>query len=161
MLRFSIALLAKNEEALLRLPFDDILSFLQNKMFDPYLVYFGCILYFWVSRLSYLQLHSIKTTPTDQQKEADDGFKEKYDVDAFVRDAVHIKITPFMLDAYAHEYEDQLKAKEAHAIEMDALRASNRQLSAQVYVFLVNYVWSLLNVSTDPLGKRLNLVFPN
>ena len=64
-------------------------------------------------------------------------------MDAFVRDAVHIKITPFMLDAYAHEYEDQLRAKEAHAIEMDSLRASNRQLSAQVYVTTFEYVVSL------------------
>lgn len=55
-----------------------------------------------------------------------------FDVDTFVQDAFHIKITPFMLDAYAHEWEDLLRAREAHATEMDALRNTNRSLAAQV-----------------------------
>lgn len=39
-----------------------------------------------------------------------------------------------MLDAYAHEYEDLVRARDAHAIEIDTLRNSNRNLSTQVYV---------------------------
>ena len=59
MLRFSIALLAKNEEALLRLPFDDILSFLQTKMFEPYLVRLDC------SSISQRQTHFSQAKPRE------------------------------------------------------------------------------------------------
>lgn len=37
-----------------------------------------------------------------------------------------------MLDAYAHEYADLVRAREAHAIEMDTLRNNNRALAAKV-----------------------------
>jgi hypothetical protein len=37
-----------------------------------------------------------------------------------------------MLDAFAAEYREALRIKEAHALEADALRNSNRNLSAQV-----------------------------
>lgn len=37
-----------------------------------------------------------------------------------------------MLDAYAHEYADLVRAREAHAIQMDTLRNSNRALTAKV-----------------------------
>lgn len=56
----------------------------------------------------------------------------RYLVDEFVQDAVKVKITPFMLDAYAHEYEDLVRTRDAHAIETDTLRNANRQLAAQV-----------------------------
>lgn len=45
-----------------------------------------------------------------------------------------MKITPFMLDSYAHEYADLVKVRDAHATEMDGLRNSNRNLTAQVCV---------------------------
>lgn len=35
---FSVVLLQKNEEALLRLKFDDILAFLKNRLFQDYIV---------------------------------------------------------------------------------------------------------------------------
>lgn len=35
-----------------------------------------------------------------------DAGKPQYRVDEFVQDAVSLRITPFMLDAYSHEYED-------------------------------------------------------
>jgi hypothetical protein len=37
-----------------------------------------------------------------------------------------------MLDAFAAEYREALRIKEARALEADALRNSNRNLSAQV-----------------------------
>ena len=39
-----------------------------------------------------------------------------------------------MLDNYAHEYEDLVRARDAHKIEMDTLRSTNARLSTQVYV---------------------------
>lgn len=53
-------------------------------------------------------------------------------MDEFVQDAVSLKITPFMLDSYAHEYEDLIRVRDAHALEVDTLRHSNRTLLAQV-----------------------------
>jgi hypothetical protein len=61
-----------------------------------------------------------------------DSKKEAYRVDEFVQDAFSLRITPFMLDSYAHEYEDLVRMRDAHALEMDNLRNSNRILLAQV-----------------------------
>jgi ecotropic viral integration site 5 protein len=55
-----------------------------------------------------------------------------YRVDEFVQDAFSLKITPFMLDSYAHEYEDLIRIRDAHALEVETLRNSNRTLLTQV-----------------------------
>jgi hypothetical protein len=62
----------------------------------------------------------------------EEGGKPTYRVDDFVNDAMSMRITPFMLDSYGHEYQEMVRAREAYAAEMDALRNHNRQLSAQV-----------------------------
>ncbi|EIW83073.1 RabGAP TBC [Coniophora puteana RWD-64-598 SS2] len=103
---FGIVLLQKNEDALLALKFDDILAFLKNRVFDQYQVRSG-------------EAH-------------DDAHKATYNADAFVTDAISLKITPFMLQAYAHEYEDLVRTRDAHATEMDGLRNQNRTLMAHV-----------------------------
>ncbi|PPQ67292.1 hypothetical protein CVT25_005876 [Psilocybe cyanescens] len=102
---FSITLLQKNEEALLSLKFDEILAFLNTKLLDCYLI-------------------------DGESDLADDS--AKYRVDDFVTDAVSLRITPFMLDCYRHEYEDNLREINKHAIQIDELRSSNRSLSSQV-----------------------------
>ncbi|KAH0827877.1 hypothetical protein J3R83DRAFT_3504 [Lanmaoa asiatica] len=104
---FSIVLLQKNEDVLLTLKFDEILSFLKTTVFERYKI------------------------------ESDEGGGEsdplvKYNINEFVQDAVSLRITAFMLDAYAHEYADLVRAREAHAVEMDTLRNSNRVLAAKV-----------------------------
>ena len=55
-----------------------------------------------------------------------------YLVDNFVNGGMSMRITPFMLDSYSHEYHEMIRARDAHAAEMDALRNHNRQLSAQM-----------------------------
>ncbi|KIK67395.1 hypothetical protein GYMLUDRAFT_37508 [Collybiopsis luxurians FD-317 M1] len=102
---FSIALLQKNEDLLLNLKFDDILAFLNTKLFDRY-----------------------KIDP----KEGEEAKEIRYRVDEFVNDAVSLRITPFMLDSYSHEYEEKVRETNKHALEVDELRSSNRALSAQV-----------------------------
>jgi ecotropic viral integration site 5 protein len=62
----------------------------------------------------------------------EEDVKPAYRVDDFVSDAMSLRITPFMLDSYNHEYHEMIRAREARAAEMDALRNHNRQLSAQV-----------------------------
>jgi hypothetical protein len=49
-----------------------------------------------------------------------------------VEDAAALRITPFMLDTYAREYDEMVRVRDARAIEMDELRNSNRSLSAQL-----------------------------
>lgn len=56
-------------------------------------------------------------------------------MDRFVHDAVSLRITPFMLDTYANEYEELVRTRDAHAKEVDDLRNSNRALHNQVYAF--------------------------
>ena len=58
--------------------------------------------------------------------------KPTYRVDEFVQDAISLRITPFMLDSYAHEYAEMIRERDAHAMEVDFLRKSNRNLSTQV-----------------------------
>ena len=45
---------------------------------------------------------------------------------------MNLRITPLILDTFAAEYREALRVKEAHALEVDALRNSNRNLSTQV-----------------------------
>ena len=40
-----------------------------------------------------------------------------------------------MIDNYAHEYGELLRARDAHKIEMEKLQNENQRLVAQVYVF--------------------------
>ncbi|KAF9012346.1 rab-GTPase-TBC domain-containing protein [Cyathus striatus] len=103
---FSIMLLKKNEDILLKLKFDDILSFLNTKLFEQYKI--------------------------DARLEDSGEQTSKYKVDEFIQNAVSLKITPFMLDCYRHEYEDLVRETNKHALEMDQLRNSNRALSSQV-----------------------------
>ncbi|KAJ6499274.1 rab-GTPase-TBC domain-containing protein [Mycena sanguinolenta] len=104
MFGFSVMLLMKNEDLLLALKFDQILAFLNNHLFDRYKI----------------------TSPGGDESNA------KYRVDDFVQDAVSLRITPFMLDAYAREYEERVRETNKHALEVDELRNSNRVLSASV-----------------------------
>ncbi|KAH8990490.1 rab-GTPase-TBC domain-containing protein [Lactarius akahatsu] len=99
---FAISLLQKNEARLLSLKFDELVSFLNIGIVDTY------------------------------KLPVPEGEKATYRVDDFVNDAMSLRITPFMLDSYTHEYSEMIRAREAHAAEMDALRNHNRQLSAQV-----------------------------
>jgi len=106
MFAFSMALLVKNEEALLALKFDQLLGFLNTKVFEVY---------------------ALKSDEENSEPQ-----EAKYDVDQFVQDAIGLKVTPFMLDTYAREYDEMVRTREAHAIEMDSLRNTNRNLSNQV-----------------------------
>ncbi|KAG7449507.1 RabGAP/TBC [Guyanagaster necrorhizus] len=102
---FSIALLRKNEDLLLGLKFDEILTFLNTKLFDRYKA---------------------------QSTESGDSHEVKYNTDEFVNEAVSLRITPFQLDNYSHEYDDIMREANKHKVEMDKLRTANRNLSAKV-----------------------------
>jgi hypothetical protein len=94
---FSINLLKKNEDALLSLKFDEILVFLNNKLFDCYLVCFVCSM----SRRCLTDHLQISEGGSNGENS-----NPRYRLDQFVQDSVSLRITPFMLDSHRHEYED-------------------------------------------------------
>ncbi|WVR03543.1 hypothetical protein IAU60_000535 [Kwoniella sp. DSM 27419] len=107
--RFSLALLQKSEDKLLELEFEQILKFFQSDLFEVY------------------------RTPLQEGKENPDPHdEEQWSANDFVRDAYTIRITPFMLDSYASEWEEQQRSQHRHAAEVDQLRNANRNLSSQV-----------------------------
>jgi hypothetical protein len=146
---FSIILLQKNEEQLLKLKFDQILEYLKSALFDTYRIddpsqlpldpVSAGILTPSTSGLSNSSGFSAPFTDPSRQsrsvhatKHKDNAPRPVYDADRFVQDAFQVKVTPFMLDSFAHEWEDLRRAQTAHAVEMENLRNSNRALAAQV-----------------------------
>jgi hypothetical protein len=92
---FSIQLLRKNEDSLLKMKFDEILAFLNGKLLDAY-------------KVPYPHLHFCFSThqTTPQLSSNGDDEKPLYNTNALVQESVSVPITPFMLDCYRHEYED-------------------------------------------------------
>ncbi|KAF8472924.1 rab-GTPase-TBC domain-containing protein [Russula ochroleuca] len=99
---FALSLLQKNEAKLLSLKFDELVAFLNTGIIDTY------------------------------KNFVEEDEKPTYRVGDFVNDAMSLRITPFMLDSYSHEYQEMIRVRDAHAAEMDALRSHNRQLSVQI-----------------------------
>jgi hypothetical protein len=118
---FSLILLVKNEEKLLSLKFDEILAFLNGPILDVYLV--RNIIFLPIAKLTQILQDTTKEAALE---------KKTYRVDEFVSEAVGLRITPFMLDSYAREYEEMVRSRDAQLMEMDTLRNSNRVLSSQV-----------------------------
>lgn len=102
--RFALALMRRNEDALINLSFEHALAYLKGSdMWDGYEVASG-------------------------RNDA----SPRYDVDSFAREAYSVQISPFTLDGYAAEFEEQVKAANAHRREVEALRLVNRNLAARV-----------------------------
>jgi ecotropic viral integration site 5 protein len=49
-----------------------------------------------------------------------------------MNDSIGMRVTPFMLDNFAHEYEELVRVRDAHVNEVNALRQTNRSLAAQM-----------------------------
>lgn len=98
------------------------------------------------------------SVPVPEKSEDGQEPKPVYKVDEFVQDAVGLRITPFMLDSYAHEYNDMMRVKEAHALEVDELRSSNRNLSQQMCVFLCPQHLNILFPLLLFVGRRMERI---
>ncbi|ODN76152.1 hypothetical protein L202_06074 [Cryptococcus amylolentus CBS 6039] len=107
--RFSLALLKKSEAKLVSLEFEQILNYLQTDLYEVY-----------------------KDSAQDEPAKGGEDDDGMWRADEFVTDAFEIRITPLMLDAYASEWEEQCRAANRHAMEVDHLRNINRTLSGQV-----------------------------
>ena len=125
---FSLVLLQKNEDILLKMKFDEILAFMKTDVFDKYKV---------CSSLFLIEIYLIFFQRFTQIEGAEQGAMEgskgdAYRADEFVQDAVKLRITPFMLDSYAREYEELVRLRDAHSLEVETLRNGNRNLTAQM-----------------------------
>lgn len=115
-LKFGIALMKKNEQALLAIDsLEVLLPFLREKLFDAY----------------------IDTTPSASSlKEAgffgNGGDREVYRANDLVRDASEINITPEMLHQYTLEWVEMDKRETEEAVERETLRSQNIKLAAQL-----------------------------
>ncbi|CCJ28669.1 unnamed protein product, partial [Pneumocystis jirovecii] len=104
-LKFSIALMKKNQEKILSLKFDQLLSFLKEKMFLVYSIHNKTI-----TKLAW------STTITD------------YQVDEFINDAYSIEITESMLSKYAIEYKKMKETEIEKDKEIAFLKSENSSL---------------------------------
>ncbi|KAJ1579384.1 hypothetical protein NDA11_005253 [Ustilago hordei] len=136
--RFAIALMKKNEEKLLQLNFDKAVEFLKLQLFECYrrpdcsssqdgedAEDKTAIQPSRQVRLSTQSTNSSISANGSTQK-------PQYRTNEFVRDAFEIKITPFLLDTYAGEFDVQVRAANAHRREVEALRLVNRNLASRV-----------------------------
>ncbi|PWN49932.1 RabGAP/TBC [Violaceomyces palustris] len=122
--RFALALMKKNEDQLLKLNFEQAVNFLKQSLFDIYLK---------PDLVSSSPSKPNSTIPSGQVPGNSTSERQKtYKTNEFVKDAFQIKITPYMLDTYASEFDEQIRAANAHRREVDALRLVNRNLAAKV-----------------------------
>jgi len=114
-LKFGIVLMGKNAETLIGMGFDTLGPFLKERLFDVYL----------------------DTTPSATSvKEAgffgNGGEKDFYRANQMVQDACAIKITQDMLDRYEREWDEIMRAKKEHEMELETLRRTNASLMIKV-----------------------------
>lgn len=100
--RFAVALMRRSEDALLELNFEGALEYLKGSQL------------------------------VEQYKLETQKGGSEYDVNAFAQEAYAVDISPFTLDGYAAEFDEQVKAANAHRREVEALRLVNRNLSSKV-----------------------------
>ncbi|SPO27637.1 related to GYP5 - GTPase-activating protein (GAP) [Ustilago trichophora] len=146
--RFAIALMKKNEERLLEMHFDKAVEYLKMELFECYrrsdsgsgrssVAELGDATATAVPSGQVRTSTQSPTTTTSPSSTSANGngassSKPRYRTNEFVRDAFDIKITPFILDTYAGEFDVQVRAANAHRREVEALRLVNRNLAARV-----------------------------
>ncbi|TKY84570.1 hypothetical protein EX895_006472 [Sporisorium graminicola] len=124
--RFAIALMRRNEERLLEMGFDQAVQFLKMELFECYRRPTEGVVASGEVRAS------VHSTSSASSSSAAAACKPSYRTNEFVRDAFAVKITPFILDSFAAEFDVQVRAANAHRREVEALRLVNRNLAARV-----------------------------
>uniref|UniRef100_A0A060TAX8 ARAD1D23628p n=1 Tax=Blastobotrys adeninivorans TaxID=409370 RepID=A0A060TAX8_BLAAD len=103
-LRFGVALMRKNSATILSLGFDDLLTFVKEKVFDVYLL-----------------------DPSARRNSA-----SQYLENDLVHDAYEVKVLPVTLRKYESEYAEIHRIERERLEEVESLRQSNGQLTLQV-----------------------------
>lgn len=103
-LRFGVALMRKNSATILSLGFDDLLTFVKERVFDVYLL--------------------------DPSARRNSG--SQYLENDLVHDAYEVKVLPVTLRKYESEYAEIHRIERERLEEVESLRQSNGQLTLQV-----------------------------
>lgn len=143
--RFAVAIMAKNEEHFLSLSFEGALQFLQDGVFDVYKVRIGppgC------GNVDADEMHpgskTLMAAPTTQKRS--NGTRiDSWMMHTHRRCELGLRVpsftllltecsrsTPFMLDTFAMEWQEQCRVTNATAVELDTLRTANRTLTKEV-----------------------------
>lgn len=135
-LKFSIALLEKNEKNLILLQFDDLLQFLKEKLFNYYLI------------------------DNEEEEKTNKITVDKFDVNRFIKDASIVKILPITLKRYSDEYEEIFKQEKERQEEVDELRIRNNQLRKEMRKIEASY--TLLNrehvqIANEMISGRIKI----
>ena len=117
-LKFGIALMKKNAEALLSLQDMSALKvFLNERLFDVYID-------------SAPSAHSILESGFFGNSGGSD--KEVYRADLLVQDACSVKIVPEVLKQYTNDYENRLRLEKEREAEFENLRSANASLALKI-----------------------------
>lgn len=133
-LKFAVALLVRNEEALLRLGFDDLVDFLKERLFDYYL---------------------------EAEDGANPfGASGAYRVDELVADAMRVKVVPEALERYEKEHAEMYRLEKEREEEIEALRTKNAQLTREIRK--LEQLYAMLNkehveVANEMIQGKVNL----
>ncbi|KAK9341660.1 rab-GTPase-TBC domain-containing protein [Lipomyces starkeyi] len=119
-LRFGVALLRRNVDAIVNLEFDALVNFLKNGLFDVYID----------SESSTKHYH--KTPSIFKGSSSSQSQETTYRVNELVADAYAVKILPAALKKYEAEYNEVHKAEVERTEEIENLRTLNGQLTLQI-----------------------------
>ncbi|KAK9390241.1 rab-GTPase-TBC domain-containing protein [Lipomyces mesembrius] len=119
-LRFGVALLRRNVDAIVDLEFDVLVNFLKNGLFDVYID----------SESSTKHYH--KTPSIFKGSNSSQSQETTYRVNELVADAYAVKILPAALKKYEAEYNELHKAEVERTEEIENLRTLNGQLTLQI-----------------------------
>ncbi|KAK9367089.1 rab-GTPase-TBC domain-containing protein [Lipomyces kononenkoae] len=118
-LRFGVALLRRNADAIGNLDFDALVNFLKNGLFDVY-----------IDSESSNKQH--RTPSIFRGSSSNHSQEATYRVNELVADAYAVKILPAALKKYEAEYNELHKADVERTEEIEGLRTLNGQLTLQI-----------------------------
>ena len=133
LLKFAVNLMIKNEESLITLKFDQLLSFLKNELFNVYLKEQnndkrGSKI---DSENKSFEVQKISSMSNSQVR-LDATIDTNYNAHLFVKDAMqNIVITPISLHRYAAEYDSINQMEKRRETEYDSMKIKNFQLQRE------------------------------
>jgi hypothetical protein len=139
-LKFAVALVQKNEERLLALKFDDLLSFLKDSLFGAY-----------------------RKNPLEDEDEDDKPAPitvDLYNVDGFIEDATNVKLLPITLKRYESEWTEIHREEKERREEVDQLKLRNTHLRKEIRSVEASY--TILNrehvqIANEMIAGRMKL----
>ncbi|KAG0668825.1 GTPase-activating protein [Maudiozyma exigua] len=124
LLKFAISLMVRNEDALLKLEFDDLFFYCKNRLFEPYIK--GNI-------EQNDDEESLDDTASVEHKNLTVLTKDNFDVSQFVNDALEkTRINPELLKRYSDEYLEIHRNELAQEEQFQQMRDENTKLQNEV-----------------------------